>query len=559
MDLLDKFEQALGLAVIYDGAEQRHEDFFKAAIAYEQAGGTQESVNVLLDTAKQAFARLFNANSAESFWERLERAGAKVFDCGAVLIPPDTHTGGINPALSDSPTPYVRPQYQARLAEVVRALEAQGVYVDDLVLDIGRVYPTQIRTQPYVIVTIPRLNAQIAVSDQEDEALFVAQPAMPVGDWALFRKADLKAEPAKWPDITRIVHAGAWQEKMLKAVFGTLIGVGPKVQLDGYVKAHRSKKYELSDRMIIALAKAVQRAHPKRTPPSAAYNKPIDRHILANVTGDPEFPNLSFSQINERLRCKSSSLAKLLEDSGQFDNDLTDAQIIRLAMAVQLAHPERRKPTPHDKQPIPHGIVVEVTGDPDFPVISFDVIHSRLVRKGTTLSQLLDQSGQFNNQLSHAEIVELAIAMRRLHPKRRRPTGDHDKPIPRDILENVTGNPRFPSISFKAIDARLNKEGTSLAQVLDQSGRVKVELTDDEIIQLALAVQSADPQKRRPTVKDKDNIPRVIVTNITGDPDFADISFQTINARLVLKGSSLGKLLDEAGVPKTLGPKAPQP
>ncbi len=81
---------------------------------------------------------------------------------------------------------------QPRLAILVKELQTIGVYTDDLIVRVGKVFEDKVRKLPYVVVEIPRLGKQVAVCDQYGETTFVSQNILEPYIWASYTKNQLK-------------------------------------------------------------------------------------------------------------------------------------------------------------------------------------------------------------------------------------------------------------------------------------------------------------------------------------------------------------------------------
>lgn len=167
MNLRAIFKKAILAAENYDGSEASHDTLMTSTIAYDEQskGQKPDEVDNILATALSAFE---NAGSEENFIVLLERGGAKIFHHNAVFIRPDPEEGAQIPQDGEEEFEI---RHEPRLKQVVMALQGKGIYFDDLVIDMGAVRNNQMRKYPYNIITIPRLNAQIAVADQYGEAL----------------------------------------------------------------------------------------------------------------------------------------------------------------------------------------------------------------------------------------------------------------------------------------------------------------------------------------------------------------------------------------------------
>ncbi len=82
---------------------------------------------------------------------------------------------------------------QPRLAILAKELQTIGIFTDDLILRVGKVFEEKVRKLPYIIVEIPRLGKQVAVCDQYGETTFVSQSILSPYVWASHSKKQLKA------------------------------------------------------------------------------------------------------------------------------------------------------------------------------------------------------------------------------------------------------------------------------------------------------------------------------------------------------------------------------
>ncbi len=359
------YSHALELAQGYNGSEASYNAFMDAAIKVDAEGFEADKVDGLLDIAIQAVQ---NVNREEDFLNKLERGGAKIFHHGAVFVRPDL-TQSFNEAGEDA-KPFEGPVFEPRLREVVMALQTKGIYFDDLVIDVGRVRDNQMRKWPYVIVTVPRLNVQIAVADQKGEAMFVANPAINFMNWALFEKPMAGQVDSAFENVKRVVHAGAWEEKLLGYVYGNDPIPPPKVNLDGWEKAQRKTKYPLTEEMVVAMAK-MWRVHPDNPKPKSwpnAKSGPIPRDIIFAVTGDEHWQDENWNAIGTAGKVKLRGLTRGLRptlDAHGCHYNLNEEMVVAIAR-MWRTHPSNPKkwswPTTASGS-VPRDITLAVTGD----------------------------------------------------------------------------------------------------------------------------------------------------------------------------------------------------
>lgn len=476
------FNTAAQFADAYDGSESAYQAFTNAAIAFEKEGGEKPEIDSLLDRSIKASYALYRVNNDEEFLEKLKNGGAQIIRHGAVFVRPDPNAGGIQQGSGASI--YEGPIFEPRLQEVVKALQTKGIYFDDLVLDIGRVSDTQLRKWPYVIITIPRLNAQIAVANQYGEALFVAHPGIQVMDWALFQKEFAGVEKTAFVDIQKIIHNHGWEEKLLGAVFGTLPKPGPKILLPAYAKAHRKTQYPLTEAMIVAMAKLYRARHPEKQWP-IVLSGAIDPEIVTHVTSDPNWQPEDWKNIDAALAQKfrglsrKTTLGKILKENGCC-YDLTEEIIVAMAKLYRERHPQKQWPSSISGTVDPE-IIKLVTEDPYWQVETWAAIERAAQRPGrgltrkTSLAQILDahipERGTTNLPYKLTEVI--IIKMAELHHKRYGvwPTR-FSGAIDADIVSEATGYPNWKKETWLGInqalagDLRGLKGKTSLTKLL---------------------------------------------------------------------------------------------
>ncbi|HEU4838522.1 MAG TPA: hypothetical protein VFS88_03820, partial [Micavibrio sp.] len=345
-----------------------------------------EKVDDLLDTAIRAIG---NVNREEDFLDRLTKGGAQLFRHGAVFVRPNALGGkGVNNGEGD----YTPPVHEPRLREVVMALQGKGIFFDDLVVDVGRVSNGQMRKWPYVIVTIPRLNAQIAVADEKNEALFAANPAIPFMNWALFEKKMAGEKDTPFENVKRIVHAGGWEDRLMNILFGEGPSTGPKINLAGYIRTHRKSKYPLTEEAVVAMARLYREHHPKKQWPTGRSGQ-IDPWIVETVTGDPHWQEETWIAIDAAGRQKSrnltQSLRQILYAHGCHYN-LSEEMVVAMARLYREEDADNQWPT-QESGPINPRIIEAVTRDPHWQAETWKAIDDAGKHDGRNLTRSLPQ------------------------------------------------------------------------------------------------------------------------------------------------------------------------
>ncbi len=542
------YSRAERLAREHDGSEGSYNAFMTAAITVDAAGVEAAKVDALLD---MAIAAVQQVNREEDFLSKLERGGAKIFHHGAVFVRPD-----LSQAFADAgedSKKFEPPVQEPRLREVVMALQDKGVFFDDIVVDTGRVHDGQMRKYPYAIITIPRLNAQIAVADQKDEALFVATPAIPFMNWALFEKKQAGAEGTPFENVKRIVHSGAWEKRMLDAVLGNDPSPGPKIHLDGYVKAQRKTQYPLTEEMVVAMARLTREHDPDKKWPANASGA-INPEIVRQVTGDPHWQSENWMAVNsagqQNCRGLTRSLRQTLDAHG-CNYNLTEEMIVAMARLTRERDPDKKWPA-QASGPISPEIVQQVTGDPHWQAETWMAVEMAgqkncrgLMR---SLRQTLDAHG-CNYNLTEQMIVAMVRLTRERDPDKKWP-GNASGAINPEIVRQVTGDPHWQTENWKAVDGsgRENNRGLtrSLSQTLDAHG-CNYNLTEKIVVEMARLIRERDPKKKWPTLASGPIDPE-IVRQVTGDPHWQAENWKAVDeaSRRNCRGltRSLSKILD---------------
>ena len=528
MTLSALFNKAAELAQAYDGSEPSYDRFMEAAIAYESAGGEKEKVDDLLDMAIRAIG---SVNREEDFLDRLARGGAQIFHHGAVFVRPDQEDGA---GLKNGEGDYTPPENEPRLREVVMALQSQGIFFDDLIVDVGGVSNGQMRKWPYVIVTIPRLNAQIAVADQKGEALFAANPAIPYMNWALFEKNMAGVKGTPFENVTRIVHAGEWESRLMEALFGEDSSTGPKVHLHAYVKAHRKSKYPLTEEMVVAMARLYRERDAEKQWPSA-YSGEVDPQIVKAVTGDPHWQEETWRAIDAAGGYNCRNLTRRLRqilDAHGCNYNLSEEMVVAMARLYREQHPGKRWPTSTSGEIDPQ-ILDAVTGDPHWQKETWSAIDSAggesLRNLTRSLSQILDAHG-CNYNLSEEMVVAMARLYREENPKKQWPT-KYSGEIDPQIVEAGTGGLHWQKETWSAVDAagksNCRNMMRSLSQILDAHG-CNYNLSEEMVVAMARLYREENPKKQWPTA-DSGVIDRQILKAVTGDSHWQKETWRAID------------------------------
>lgn len=570
--LTELFEAAARLARSYDVSELAYRQLMQAALAFEAASNaagspdTKEKTDEIVAISVASENIFYDAENLEDFLKSIEKSGAKILRPQMAFIRP---SADVSPDPDgDGEDSFEGAVYQPRLQEVIKALRSRNVFFDDLVIDIGILRQNQMRKYPYAIITVPRLNIQIAVSNQDGEAMFVANPSIQLMDWAVFEKPQAGQEGTVFQNVKRVIHRGAWQERLLDTA-----GIGPegasvgqKIALDAYVKAHR-REYPITESMIIAMAKLYRARHPERQWPNI-NSGPIDPEIVFEVTGSHDWQPENWELLDQNLSRgdrglpSGGSLKTLLEQNGCHYN-LTKQMIVAFASKLHEKWAKEGRyewPTGNDDTPIPHEIVAEVTGDPLWQVETFKKIDTvarvgqRGLQEEKSVTAIIREAGG-HYDLTEAMILEMARLCRAEHDKKQWPW-QGSGPVPRHIVVKATGNPFWRNEDWGQINATMRTGGRGLPRAITLPNFLAENQCDYNLVRNNLLLKILQTYKARgygrPQKNTKPNkIPHDIIKEVTGDENWQEETFAGFNKALsngnrgFAGGSTLSKFIDD--------------
>ncbi len=123
-------------------------------------------------------------------------------------------------------------QYEERILPLIRLLESEGVFVDDIEIVVGDEPKRAIRTQSYAALHIPRLHRMVLVCDLKAEATFVVHGYLSEEILSSETKESLVA---RFPDrVRRVIHASEeqWLRDIKALLFDDNWGDTQKVSID---------------------------------------------------------------------------------------------------------------------------------------------------------------------------------------------------------------------------------------------------------------------------------------------------------------------------------------
>lgn len=278
--------QAFNAASLFNGSEETYEHLMDSLISVEefvterndhktdealeidfahQSGFANQQFytvsNLLQHASSQVFGMLARLGDLKELLNALSVGGAHIDYSDMVYVLTDE---ALIVGEGDSDRTVQEFIKQPRLAILVKELQTIGIYTDDLVVRVGKIFEDKIRKLPYVVVEIPRLGKQVAVCDQYGETTFVSQSILEPHVWASYTKKQLKAlEGIKavsytesWPfRICNLLAYGSENMTPAQPV------VFPKVDVKEYVRNRKKTRMYLNEEIILNHALVYLKEH----------------------------------------------------------------------------------------------------------------------------------------------------------------------------------------------------------------------------------------------------------------------------------------------------------
>jgi len=308
-------------------------------------------------------------------------------------------------------------RFENRTEQLLTTLNEHKIYADDLIIYRGSVEPTMMRQQAYNLIQIPRLDREVLVCDQVEEASFIGNGLRGPLFWASYRKDQLQSMDG----ITRIVHDHQWKNEILKTLFEGGLGIKVKVFVPP------GGAYPLSEDLILTKALEYARDHDGQLPtqysgpvtglPGQTWNSwdhgvasPVRGLKHKNITSLPHLFRLYGLKIGMAVNPEMIALGiENLKSKGHHglvirdEISLTENLILVKALEFAEAH--------NGKLPGQKGDVPGLPGQKWASWNSCVVNCSRgLTRKGiTSLAHLFRLYGLKNGQVENPQVIEKAI------------------------------------------------------------------------------------------------------------------------------------------------------
>jgi hypothetical protein len=166
-----------------------------AAVRYAASLGIPEplgvTISAFLDAARKKNESLISGESTEQICKKLSDLGVLVSQYSGVFVqtdlPPAIIASGAG-TWSDRRT-------EPRLQQFLAHLQTLGIHGDDVIVRVGSVSPTMMRSLPYVIVEIPGLSREVVICNEVGEITFVSDRRMGPQFYSLKTKDELRATP----------------------------------------------------------------------------------------------------------------------------------------------------------------------------------------------------------------------------------------------------------------------------------------------------------------------------------------------------------------------------
>ncbi|MBP6945153.1 hypothetical protein KBD61_02520 [Patescibacteria group bacterium] len=178
-----------------------------------------KTIHDLLGLAGKAFhyrlGERLDADPEADHYE--EKQNIHVVHLDQIILP--SEEGEETPTIVKGEGTFEKPRFHERLQELYALLRKEKVFVEEVLVVIGKRDPRMMRKVSYALVLIPRLQASILVCDQIGEATFVIHDLLATQQAIHWSKRRLLAE---FPDkMERIVYrtSAQWQEELHAALF----------------------------------------------------------------------------------------------------------------------------------------------------------------------------------------------------------------------------------------------------------------------------------------------------------------------------------------------------
>ena len=212
------------------------------------------TIQGLMDFTHERFEKWLEASDEnEPPNVTLEDLNIHTVELDGIILPPQENIKPITPGK----IPFEKAPIVPRLAELVAFLNQHEIYTDDIVVLPGKLLPGVMRDETYYIIEIPRLNKEILVCNQVNEATFVIDGIVDRNTLITKNKAQLKEHLGNRMSKITYSNRSYWERRLYEELFepksekDTQEGapkkpaIGPKVDIPSaeVIKEKLQKKY----------------------------------------------------------------------------------------------------------------------------------------------------------------------------------------------------------------------------------------------------------------------------------------------------------------------------
>ncbi len=300
--------QSLTAAREYDGTEAAEIKFYELVHAFEACAceiAARNAIDItdplIRDVLEQSVARMATSDNTALNVDGLlalaiESFGRKV-DAGTIefiTIKTELHFLPTHGSTSFVPNDEEDHPWEVRgvprTSQMIQALNRNGIYTDDIVVFKGANVPGVMRRHPYSLIQIPRLDREMLICDEVQQAIFIGIGLRGPEFWATHGKEQLGQDLS----IFRITGHGNWMQRAAKVLFEAN-PPRPKVKL-------ASRTYQPIKRLLtedLILTKALEYA--------MTHNGDLPERDSGDVDG---LPGETWNHIGISVRNSSNGLTR---------------------------------------------------------------------------------------------------------------------------------------------------------------------------------------------------------------------------------------------------------
>ncbi len=168
-------------------------------------------------------------------------------EVSGVLVPPAESE--VNPeAQGDRSDQKKGTAFKDRFLKLLTELQQMGVYADDLIVHRGQLLKSQARQASYLLVEIPRIQADILVCDQVGEATFVSTRPLGLQAYLQLTKPELMVTPG----VHRVAHYNdeQWSREIVTHLGSKVLA--PKIDISNMLSIRDGMKARFTAEELVA-------------------------------------------------------------------------------------------------------------------------------------------------------------------------------------------------------------------------------------------------------------------------------------------------------------------